>query len=256
VPDVIAGVIANDLCTPPELLTVTQNPAAGTLVGKGVNTITITVKDESNNTATCTTTFTVTDSIPPTITCPANLVVYLPPNSTATSMAVNYTVSATDNCSGVTVESSPSSGSVFTVGSTIVNATATDSSNNTSTCSFTVTVRFDFTGFLSPVGNLPTLNVVNANRAVPVKFSLSGDKGLNIFAAGFPSSGTIACDATAPPVDVTETVTAGSSTLSYDSVSDQYIYVWKAENQWAGTCRQLILKLKDGTTHVANFKIR
>jgi hypothetical protein len=59
-----------------------------------------------------------------------------------------------------------------------VHVTATDAAGNHSECSFTVTVRYLFTGFFSPVNNPPTLNTVQAGKAVPVKFSLSGDKGL------------------------------------------------------------------------------
>jgi hypothetical protein len=59
VPDVVGNVIATDNCTSSGLLTVTQSPAAGTLVGSGITTITVTVRDEAGNTATCTSTFTV-----------------------------------------------------------------------------------------------------------------------------------------------------------------------------------------------------
>lgn len=52
------------------------------------------------------------------------------------------------------------------------------------------------------------------------------------------------------------TVTAGASGLSYDATSDQYSYVWKNESGWANTCRQLVLKLADGTYHRATFKFR
>ncbi len=337
VPNVTSDVEASDNCTPAGFLIVTQNPAAGTLVGTGTTTIIVTVKDANNNSATCSTTFTlfegtpptalckpytavldatgnvsitganvdngssdncaiasrtvtpstftcankgantvtltvtdpsgnsascqatvtVVDNTPPTITCPANVVVFLPLNSTDTSMVVNYpAVTATDNCPGVTVTSTPASGSVFPVGTTTVNATATDAANNSSTCSFTVTVLYNFTGFFSPVGNPPVLNVVNAGRAIPVKFSLSGNKGLDIFAPGFPVSGVINCDANAPPVEVTETVTAGSSSLTYNAGSGEYNYVWATDASWAGTCRQLVVKLNDGSQHVANFRFR
>jgi hypothetical protein len=123
-------------------------------------------------------------------------------------------------------------------------------------CTVTITVSENFTGFFSPVSNLPALNTVNAGRAIPVKFSLHGNKGLDIFAAGYPASGTIACDASAPPVEVTETVTAGGSSLSYDAATDTYTYVWKTDGSWAGTCRQLVIQLKDGCAHRANFKFR
>ena len=33
----------------------------------------------------------------------------------------------------------------------------------------------------------------------------------------------------------------------------QDIYVWKTDKAWAGTCRQLDVKLNDGTTHSAKF---
>jgi hypothetical protein len=106
------------------------------------------------------------------------------------------------------------------------------------------------------VDNLPALNVVQAGRGIPVKFSLSGNKGLGIFAAGSPSSGPIVCNSSDPATLLEETVTAGGSSLSYDPVSDQYIYVWKTEAAWAGTCRQLVVTLNDGTVHRANFKFK
>jgi hypothetical protein len=95
---------------------------------------------------------------------------------------------------------------------------------------------------------------VNAGRAIPVKFSLSGDKGLNIFAPDSPYTVGINCDTTDPGVDIIETVTAGGSSLSFGG--DQYTYVWKTNSSWAGTCRQLVVKLNDGTEHRANFKFR
>ncbi len=145
---------------------------------------------------------------------------------------------------------------MFPVGTTTVTATATDAANNASTCTFTITVLYNFTGFFSPVENLPTLNVVNAGKAVPVKFSLSGDKGLNIFAVGSPYTVPINCDGSLPESEVEETLTAGGSSLIYNATTDQYHYIWKTENSWAGTCRQLVVKLNDGTEHKANFKFR
>jgi hypothetical protein len=117
-------------------------------------------------------------------------------------------------------------------------------------------VPFNFSGFFPPVDNPPTVNVVNAGRAIPVKFSLSGDQGLDIFAEGFPVSQQIACDDGAPVNEIEQTVTAGESSLSYDAESDTYTYVWKTEDSWAGTCRQLILRLNDGSERVAYFKFK
>ena len=53
---------------------------------------------------------------------------------------------------------------------------------------------------------------------------------------------------------IEETVTAGNSSLQYDPGTQRYIYVWKTDKAWAGTCRQLIVKLIDGTEHSALFQ--
>jgi hypothetical protein len=44
-------------------------------------------------------------------------------------------------------------------------------------------------------------------------------------------------------------VTAGGSSLQYDSTADQYTYVWKTNSSSAGTCVQFDLGLNDGSTH-------
>ena len=224
----------------------------------GTHTITLTVTDTGGGSDTDDVVITIQDTLAPNISCPADVVVNLPMNSTATSMVVNYpAVTASDSCSSsVTVNSTPASGSVFPVGTTTVNATANDGAGHTSTCSFTVTVQYDFAGFFPPVANLPALNVVQAGRAIPVKFSLSGNKGLGIFAAGSPSSGPIVCNSSDPATLLEGTDTAGGSSLSYDPASDQYNYVWKTEKAWAGTCRQLVVQLNDGGIHRANFKFK
>ena len=56
IPNVLAGTIASDNCGP---VTLSQSPAAGTIVGVGTHVITITATDSAGNTSTATTTFTV-----------------------------------------------------------------------------------------------------------------------------------------------------------------------------------------------------
>jgi hypothetical protein len=227
-------------------------------LAKGSHTITLTVTDTGGGSDTDDVVVNIVDTTPPVIDCPDDVVVNLPLNSTATSMVVNYpAVTATDGCSSsVDVTSSPASGSVFSVGTTTVHASADDGATTPSTCTFKVIVQYNFVGFFQPVDNLPVFNVVQAGRAIPVKFSLSGNKGLGIFAAGSPSSGPIACNSSDPASDLTETVTAGGSSLSYDPTTDRYIYVWKTDQSWAGTCRQLVVELNDGTIHRANFRFK
>jgi hypothetical protein len=96
--------------------------------------------------------------------------------------------------------------------------------------------------------------VAKAGSAIPIKFSLGGNMGLDIFAAGYPRWVTINADNTLSQDVIDESVTAGGSSLSYDAFANQYVYVWKTDKAWVGTGRQLQVLLKDGQTYVANFK--
>jgi hypothetical protein len=115
---------------------------------------------------------------------------------------------------------------------------------------------YQFTGFYQPVDNLPTINGAKAGSAVPVNFSLSGNQGLDIFAADSPSSQQIACDTAVPLSEIESTVTAGASSLVYDPSTGAYNYVWKTNSTWKNICRQLVVKLNDGSTHVASFRFK
>ncbi|HEX8173570.1 MAG TPA: PxKF domain-containing protein [Pyrinomonadaceae bacterium] len=246
----------SDNCGTPVVTVTESSTGAGNPSSPMVISRVFTATDSAGNSASSTQTITVIDSTPPTISCPADITVYLPMNSTAVTAPVNFAATGSDDCGTPTISYSKASGSSFSVGTTAVTATATDAGGNTASCTFNVTVLYNFAGFFSPVNNLPTLNVVNAGRAVPVKFSLSGNKGLGIFAANSPASGPITCNSNDPAVDLIGTVTAGGSSLSYDASSDQYNYVWKTESSWAGTCRQLVITLNDGSVHRANFKFK
>jgi uncharacterized repeat protein (TIGR01451 family) len=219
----------------------------------GSYVITYTATDGVGNTASVQRTVNVVDTTAPSISCPADIVVTLPANSTATSMPVSFSVSASDSCdSTVSVVTSQASGSSFGVGTTAVTATATDDAGNSSSCSFNVTVLYDFTGFFSPISST-VLNQANAGRTIPVKFSLSGNKGLNIFAVGYPVSQQVACNGGSVN-DVEAIETSGNSSLSYSP--DNYQFNWKTESSWAGTCRELVVKLNDGSVHTARFKFK
>ena len=174
--------------------------------------------------------------------------------------AVNASYSCQDSagapgirsCTGTVANGAAIDTSTVGVHSFSVTATSWDGLTATTTTHYTV--DYAFSGFLPPVDNPPTVNTLNAGRAVPVKFSLTGDQGLDIFQSGYPSSGSYTCNSSAPTDAIEQTVTAGGSSLSYDPVTDQYTYVWKTDKTWAGTCRVLVVKLKDNTTHTANFQ--
>jgi predicted extracellular nuclease len=156
----------------------------------------------------------------------------------------------------------PGQSATFSAGSLVAPVVATigvqvtDDGGLTDTATTTVQIQFPFDGFFAPVDNLPTFNVVKAGQLVPVKFSLSGDRGLDIFAAGSPTSVVVPCPTSASVDLVQEVAAAAASTLVYDPVTDRYIFTWRTQKAWADTCRQLVITLTDGTQHRANFMFR
>lgn len=159
-----------------------------------------------------------------------------------------------DNGDTITLSQSPSG--PYPIGQTNVTLTVADNHGASSSCQAIVTVLYDFKGFFQPVDNLPVVNLVNAGSAIPVKFSLNGNKGLNIFETGYPVSQQIACGSGSPVSTVEETLTASNTSLNYDPLTDQYIYVWKTEKGWKGTCRQLMVRLADKTSRGAHFQFK
>lgn len=137
VPDFTGDVTASDNCS---AVTVSQSPTAGTMVGLGTTNVTLYAVDAAGNTNTCTTSFTVVDTTPPTITCPADIVANAT-NGACSTVVTFPDPTIGDNCSGATVSCLPASGSAFSVGTTNVVCTATDGSGNSTQCTFQVAVR-------------------------------------------------------------------------------------------------------------------
>jgi len=137
-------------------ITLTQTPAGPYHLG--ATSVTLTVTDSHNATATCTGTVTVADGQAPAITCPGNQ------TATATSSsgaAVSFAPTASDNCGTVITSCSPPSGSTFPLGTTPVTCTATDGAANQNSCGFNVqVVLLAFTGISAKLeverGRTPT----------------------------------------------------------------------------------------------------
>jgi hypothetical protein len=110
-------------------------------------------------------------------------------------------------------------------------------------------------GFFQPIDMDGVWNRVRAGSAIPVKFSLNGDQGMAILSSDSPNPEfTLAsCPSGAPVDSIEQTVTSGGSSLSYDPVADQYVYVWKTDKNWVGKCGSFTVTLADGTPHTALF---
>ena len=148
------------------------------------------------------------------------------------------------------------SGSPFdtsTVGNHTFTVNAEDGAGNTSSASRTYNVYWPWSGFSSPIDNVKSNNA-NAGSSVPVKFSLGGNAGLAIFAAGSPASRPVSCETSIPSGPAVPTGSAGGVGVTF--ADGQYSYVWKTDKNWAGTCRQLVVTLVDNTVHTALFRFK
>jgi gliding motility-associated-like protein len=121
---------------------------AGAIFPNGTTTVIWTVTDATGNTATCSFTVTVNDSENPTISCVVDQVRNADTGvCTYTTIGTEFDPTAfNDNCPGPTVSNSYNglstlAGAIFPKGTITVIWTVTDASNNTATCSFTVTVN-------------------------------------------------------------------------------------------------------------------
>lgn len=112
-----------------------QSPGAGQRP-LGPNPLTYTATDPSGNTSTCTTTVTVQDTTPPSITCPAPIVAECMHHGKA--FVTPGHASSSDVCSNVTI-TGPHPG-LFPLGTTVVSYTSTDGSGNRASCDSTIQV--------------------------------------------------------------------------------------------------------------------
>lgn len=125
----------SEACLDREPITVIQTPAAGTVVGLGDHTITLTANDGSSNnngagnTATVTTTLTVVDTTPPTITLTGADPQYVECHTSYSELGAT----ANDNCSGSFAATPSGSVNVNVVGTYTITYNATDGAGNPAT---------------------------------------------------------------------------------------------------------------------------
>jgi YVTN family beta-propeller protein len=99
-----------------------------------------------------------------------------------------------------------------------------------------------FQGFRVDAGKIAD---ARAGRTLTVGFSMGGYSGLDVLDPGAPSSVAVDCD---NPGEPTGGEPARSDTgLRYVRSAGTYRFDWLTDRAWAGTCRDFILTLSDGT---------
>jgi extracellular elastinolytic metalloproteinase len=118
-------------------------------------------------------------------------------------------------------------------------------------------------GFLPPVtGAYGTLREVDAGDTVPLRFTADGYRQLDVLASNSPFSRRVDCEtlqvpsigtAVTPREFPIATQTPGNSKLTVNP-QGVFHYNWETLEEWAGTCRELVLTRDDGRQHRAFFQ--
>ena len=128
---------ATDNC--PEAVSVQCSLPPLSFFSTGTTTVTCTATDASNNTANCMFNVVVLETVPPIIACPTDITTSTDPNNCNARVTWADPL-VTDNCGVGSFTCTRSSGSYFSLGTSSVTCYGTDISNNTSSCTFSVTV--------------------------------------------------------------------------------------------------------------------
>ncbi len=219
---------STDNCTLPANLIFTVSPSTFNCTMVGNNTVTLTVKDASGNSSTCTATVTVKDLIAPTAICKTTPVtIYLDNagNAVLTPAMVNNVSS--DNCGPVTLSLSKTLFTCSDLGNNTVTLTVKDANGNIATCTSTVTV----------VDNLPptascTASILTLNDA-------SGTVTLNV--AAFDNGSTDNCGIVSKLISKDNI--NFSSSLSFSCSDVGYKQVWLKVTDASGntsTCSSIM----------------
>jgi hypothetical protein len=228
----------------------------------GPRSVTVTARDNAGNETSVTHTVSVVtarDSTPPVIEL-------LSPHDGATyllreEVRADYACADEEGGSGLASCSGPVADGALvdtaSVGLHEFTVVAADRAGNTSSATVRYRVLYDFEGFLWPVRNRPRVNSWSPGVPVPIRFGLGGNLGLDVIEKGWPQVAEVDCDfkeepERGEPAQHSRLVKG----LIYFKRKQRYLFLWKTDRDWAGSCRQFILKLKDGTVKRADFKFR
>ena len=207
----------------------------------GTFTFTVDAFDAAGNHGSANVTYRVVDVKPPqiTISSPADGATYLVGDPITPAYSCHDDVDGSNvPCKASPLDTSP--------GTHVFRVASVDSSGNASVATATYSIRYAFDGFYSPLVAEPAVASFRAGDTVPVKFSLGGDRGLDVVARA----------AWRPCGVTTNDSSPAFGSLSYSAGPDRYVYMWQSDKSWAGSCREFLLVLRDGTTHAALVNLR
>ncbi len=228
-------------------LSFSQVPYWGQVLGAGNYTQTVNASDPAGNTANCSFSLYVLDTIPPTINCPDNLTVFVDESCNAEVGSRTDGAITSDNCGVMMTEQDIPANYVLSSGESIeVTLTVYDDSGNTATCSFEITaqdtlqpsidcddtdiVRLVDENCETQVGDLTHLATATDNCIT--EFTVSQDiSASTVLTAGENETVTLTVsDSTGWSADCQILVTAADTTDPVASCDDSAVVLYVDEN--------------------------
>ena len=146
VPDLVALSAYEDNCSPAVGIVLVQSPAAGSVIGLGVTTVTLTATDESGNATSCSVDVVVEDTLDPFISCPADIATSTDSGVCSAFVSVGLPTTS-DNCGIASVlndyNGTQNATDTYLIGTTTVAFVVTDNAGHTAGCTFAVIVADD-----------------------------------------------------------------------------------------------------------------
>jgi hypothetical protein len=224
----------------------------------GTESVTLAFANSSN--ATCQSSFSLEveesqDGVDPTITIttPPDGATYLLNQSINADYACEDEAggSGLDSCVGTVADGTPVD--TATVGGKTFTVDAADLAGNTSSLTHNYGVAYLFTGFFTPVDNLPIRNTAKAGQAIPLKWRVTDANGAPVTTLTNVSvtASSLVC-AIGPTPDAVEEYASGSSGLQ--NLGDGYYqFNWKTPKSYGGSCKTVKVNVGDNVVHTAEF---
>jgi extracellular elastinolytic metalloproteinase len=141
------------------------------------------------------------------------------------------------------------------LGFSATQGTSADRNDNTEAFDVPASCKAPGNGFASPpVANPPAVNSKDAGRTIPLKFHIGGDRGRDPLASNSPASQQIDCTTLKPTQFAVTTPVETDGFLRFNRAQQRYDLNWATQEDWAGTCRRVVITLDDGKQLTANFR--
>ncbi len=115
--------------------------------------------------------------------------------------------------------------------------------------------HYEFGGFTKFAGKAPAPTHAVAGKPIYLGFDLGKNWGNDILVEGSPTVQEVSCTTGEAIGDATSAVGPHGWLPVYNWWTHRYVWTWRTDRQWAGTCQALTFDFNDGSsaTHVVRF---